>query len=424
MQGFIAALANTPTEVSHVGNDMVRGAFLDTFGCIHAGMSEPVVTKLKASQQASSASGLAACAMIWGTAAHSQDYDDYEAFSFAHPSAVLVAVILSLHEKTPITFDQATKAYVAGYETIATLGRALGHVHYLQGWHATATLGGIGGARTAAVLLNLPAEQQNAAMTIAMTRAAGLKAHFGSEVKPLHAGLAAANAIESAFQAAAGITTGAEVFAGETAFHALYGDAATPANISPPFVRLEGSPIFQKIWPSCAYTHRSIEAALRLCNGSSFRGENIAELRLETPVPYGDVASQRAPKSTEAARFSATFCTAAALIDGHFNGTSVEQTSFLRPDVIALESRVDFIRYPLPIGAGDLSPLAPDRVILKLSNGQILKQEVRHPKGGPQKPMSPADLITKFVDCGGRASAAEAFLGAPGNATFTLPCPL
>ena len=62
--------------------------------------------------------------------------------------------------------------------------------HYDGGFHATATVGSFGAAAACAHLLGLDAETTARALGIAGTQAAGLKSHFGTMCKPLHAGKA------------------------------------------------------------------------------------------------------------------------------------------------------------------------------------------------------------------------------------------
>ena len=86
---------------------------------------------------------------------------------------------------------------------MARLGLALGSRHYEQGFHNTATLGALGAAAAASYLLKLDAGAIENALGLAATQSAGLRLQFGSEAKPLHAGLAARAGLFAAELAAA-----------------------------------------------------------------------------------------------------------------------------------------------------------------------------------------------------------------------------
>lgn len=416
MSGFTARLAEAPVRVGAAESELVRSAMLDTFAAITAGAQEAVVQRLRAAQDACGTTGAAAQAMLLGTAAHAQDFDDYETLSLTHPSATLVPVVMAVPE---LSMADATRAYVAGFETILALGQALGQAHYLAGWHATSTIGAIGAARTAAIALRLTTDQTKQALGIATSRAAGLKVQFGSDVKPLHAGFAASAGLEAAFLAGAGIRAKEDAFCAAGGLLEVYG-AAKPPPDTVCLPRIAEHPPFTKPWPSCAYTHRAIEAALQLAGPPP---DEIRLVELAMAEPYAEVCALRSPKTTEAARFSAAFCVAATLVDHALGPKSFAAEALRRPEIAGLESRVDHLRYPLPDGAGDMSPLAPDRIALYLRDGEVRRAEVANVAGGPAKPLDADAILRKFVDCGGAAGPGAAFLAANGTDPFVPPVP-
>jgi 2-methylcitrate dehydratase PrpD len=50
----------------------------------------------------------------------------------------------------------------------------------------------------------------------------------------------------------------------------------------------------------------------------------------------------------------------------------------------------------------------PCRVTVRLKNGQVLSREAQHAKGGPEFPMTEAELRGKFTECAREALSAEA----------------
>ena len=95
----------------------------------------------------------------------------------------------------------ALRAYAQGFEAMGALARAGHPALYDNGWHPTAVCGGVGAAVAAAELLGAP---RTDAIAIALLRASGMRAAFGSQGKSLQVGLAAASGVAAARLAAAG----------------------------------------------------------------------------------------------------------------------------------------------------------------------------------------------------------------------------
>jgi 2-methylcitrate dehydratase PrpD len=361
---------------------------------------------------------MAGRALWYGTAAHALDFDDYEDVGSTHPSACIVAALLAVAEAHPISTGAMLAAYVQGFEAILTFGMAMGHAHYLAGWHSTSTLGGVGAAAAVAHLLRLSSQDTGLALSIAATQASGFKRQFGSDVKALHCGLAARNGVEAALLARAGVTARTDILDGPGGFLAVFGGQAAYWHDHPQ-PRIEDHPPYVKPWPCCAYTHRAIEAALALA--AQVDTAQTAEATLEMPAPYAEVAGQRAPTCEAEGRFSASFCAASALIDGHLTEAAFAEAALARPAVRALEAKIALCPYPLPAGAGDMSAEAPDTLTLNLSDGRTLSHCVAETRGSPARPLSTAELVDKLVQCGGTVAAAHRFFETPATAPFEAP---
>src|SRR6185436_6716285 len=105
-----------------------------------------------------------------------------------------------------------------GFEIEGVLGRAMNPRHYTQGWHCTSTLGTIGAAAAAARLLGLDRGAIAHCLAIAASEASGLKENFGTDTKPLHAGLAARNGIVAALLARSGVNASTRAIEGPGGF--------------------------------------------------------------------------------------------------------------------------------------------------------------------------------------------------------------
>ena len=390
-----------------------RLAILDTLACIRAGMTHagPVTTVAGADP--------AGRALVLGTAAHAIDFDDYEDLGSTHPSAAIVGALMALAEGGRVTLSAMEAAWIAGYETILCVGKALGYGHYLAGWHSSGTLGGIGAAAACAHLLDLDEERVADALSIAMTRAAGMKAQFGTPVKALHCGMAARAGVEAALLAKAGLRAGQDV---ADAFLALYGDPASPGwGAALPLPTVAAHPPYRKPWPSCAYTHRIAEAAERIAHAPGFEAVRVARGEVRMAAPYLAVAGVARPANADEARFASVFCAATMLLDRALLPCSFGDEQRARPGIVSLMARIETLPYPLPEGAGDMSADAPDTLSVVLDDGAILTETVAHPRGGPRSPLCRDAIVRKFRDCGGAQDAARAFLASPADAPFAAP---
>ena len=208
-----AAASPLPPEVSRAA----RRTLLNVLGTAASAAGSPAVTVLlaAAAEQGSAGDvqvpGLARTldpywgALVTGTAAHLDDFDDTHLATVIHPGAATLATVLSLAQETAPSGAAFLGAFAVGCEAQLRIGNAISPAHYDHGWHITGTCGGFGAAVAASALLGLDAEAASRALSLAATMTLGHREAFGSMTKPLHAGKAAANGVLAARLAAAGL---------------------------------------------------------------------------------------------------------------------------------------------------------------------------------------------------------------------------
>ena len=103
-------------------------------------------------------------------------------------AVTLVPMLVALGEERHLPGEALLAAYVVGVEVEVRLARAVNFHHYDKGWHPTSTLGVFGAAAAASRVLGLDARRTATALAIAASLASGIKANFGTMVKPLHVG--------------------------------------------------------------------------------------------------------------------------------------------------------------------------------------------------------------------------------------------
>lgn len=261
-------------------------------------------------------------ALLLGYAAHALDYDDFHADFRGHPSVVILPALFAWQQQQAAAIDDFLDAYAIGVEMAGRLGLAASQQHYALGHHNTATLGTIAAAAALARLLKLDVSATARLIGIATTQASGLRAQFGSAVKPLHAGFAAERAVSAAQLTLAGFD-GKQDGVIESFLAANSSGQAQPEKLlsgwGEPW-RIVTPGLEFKPFPTCAGTHSAAEAAriLReawLSSGQSLASllDNITDISVAFP-PGGDIAaSVTSPTNGIEARFSLEYVIAAML---------------------------------------------------------------------------------------------------------------
>ncbi|MGH8699907.1 MAG: MmgE/PrpD family protein [Burkholderiales bacterium] len=405
-----------------------RDALIDTIGVALAGTREPVgelaarwVRELGAKPQAACwgqdlATSPAEAAFANGIASHALDFDDTHPSVRGHPSATMMPAALAVGEAVGAPGEAVLAAYVLGMEIAGKLGRALGHSHYLRGWHSTSTVGVLSATAVAARLYGLDAGGLRRAWGLAASQMSGLVRNFGTMTKPFHAGHAARCGVLSAWMARNGFTANEDILdAKGGALDTYRGDQ--PGEAVADLARRLGQPweiiepgIYVKRWPCCYSSHRTIGGLFNLVEQYRLRALEITEVAIGF-LPGGDVALvSRDPHTALEGKFSVEYAVAAALLDGDLTLETFTDAMVRRPQARELIKKVR--RYPIAdeklysgiSGYNDLAVRTP--------RGNFEARIDRVP-GSPAWPMTEADRVAKFRDCAARvlgAAGAERLL--------------
>jgi 2-methylcitrate dehydratase PrpD len=350
-----------------------RTAFLDWLACAARGAQAPAARAARGAGE-----GILARVAWLGTAGHVLDFDDTYSPGLVHASAPVAPVALALGEERDCDVGAVLDAYAAGFEATAALARAGHPALYEQGWHPTAVCGSPGAAIAAARLLGLPQEQAEAAVALALLRAGGLRAGFGSHGKALGVGLAAAAGLHAALLAGEGARAPLrEVRAGSAGFERVFGVPWPPA--------LEGGAIADnwiKAYPCCLATHGAIEAALAAREHGPPHARAVVHVH---PVARA-AATRDDPADGLEAKFSLPYLVAFALLHG---APTVDDFDRLDGDVRKLARGIEVVTDP------DLAEMAAR---LDTPDASV---EVEQPLGSPARPMDEAALQRKVRELAG-----------------------
>jgi 2-methylcitrate dehydratase PrpD len=340
-------------------------AFVDWLACAARGRDEPA---------ARAALELDDPVVHAGVAGHVLDFDDTYLPGIAHLSAPVAPVALLLGAELGRSAGDVLAAYAEGFEAMGAIARAGHPALYNRGWHPTAVCGGAGAAVAAARLLGADRESAEA---IALLRASGLRAAFGSHGKSLQVGLAAATGLQAARLAAGGarvpLAAAARGFA-ET----------TGGRYAPPGGEPAVDQNWIKAWPCCLQTHGAIEAAGRV------RDRQALAVTVH-PVSLQAAAYGPRPEDGLQAKFSIPYLTAFTLLHGP---PRVESFDEVDPNACALAERIE---------------VRTDRALLEsecvLHAGGREVARVEAALGSPQRPMDATALREKVTGLAGDSLA-------------------
>jgi 2-methylcitrate dehydratase PrpD len=358
-----------------------------------------------------------------GVLAHSLDYDDTHLPSILHPSASVVPAALAAGERAGATGEQLVRAVAAGLEVCVRLGmagydRVAGNSTFFEhGQHATSICGAIGGAAAAASLLPGATAQSVAdAMAISVSMASGVieANRTGGTVKRMHCGWAAHSAVVAADLAARGITGPPTALEGRFGFfqaflHGRFDEGEVTRGLGQDW-HVPG--IFFKPYPANHFTHTAVDAARRLAE-RGLRPDDVATAHLAVAAPtvrtIGEpLEVKQRPETGYQAQFSGPFAVAAGLLGG--GGLAValsDYTDELARDPVrrALMARVTVGSDPR---CDEIYPEQfPAILTVTAHDGTELVESVLVNRGGPQNPLTDAELTRKFRDNAARAYGPE-----------------
>ena len=352
-------------------------------------------------------------AMINAMHAHTLELDDVHTASKTHGSASLIPAAWACAQALGKSGKEFLLAVVCGYETVNRVGMAFGvSSHRNRGWHATATCGVFGCAAACAKLLNLDTDQIVSALGMAGTQSSGVWAFLGdgSNCKVLHTARAAADGMEAAFLAKAGMTGPEHIFeAKDGGLLTAMSDGGDLKKLSAGLGTVyEILNMDMKPYPCCRSAHGVIDAAFEIRKELSKKADleqtrlekqiaDIRQVQIETYlVGYKQCAVSEGclnPKTTLDAKFSTPYAAAAALLYGKVSMKEFELEVVEGTEIQELLHKVhvepadEFTKqYPKHWGC---------RMKVLQQDGTGYEKEIRDPSGSIARPLTTKQAMKK-----------------------------
>jgi 2-methylcitrate dehydratase PrpD len=409
-----------------------RCQLLDVAGlCIAARDTDYVRATVAASDAAGPCTALghaggfdaAGAALINGTAAHGEDFDDTFEGTPVHPGAVAVPALLAACEAHTLSGAELLRGLATASELMCRLALVAPTAQHRAGFHPTAVLGAFGAAAGVGAALGLSAPQITHALGIAGSMASGIIEYLaeGAWTKRLHPGWAAQSGYRAARLAAAGFTGPRTVFEGTHGFFSSFG----VPDIVPDYTQLTDglgadwrmTDIAFKPYACGTIAQPFIDAAIMLAD-QGIAPARVAGIRCK--VGEGTVhrlweprAEKVRPSTPYSAKFSVPYCVAVGLLDRAAGLAQFTQARIADPDLLALAAKVHYEIDPAnPYPASYTAHLT-----VTLEDGSVVEAEQPHLRGGRHEPLTDEALAAKFaanIAYGGwpaeRAAALEQFV--------------
>lgn len=346
-------------------------------------------------------------AFVNGVAAGSLDWDDSHVAAIIHPGVVIWPAALAMAEVVSCTGKELLTAVLAGYETAIRIGMSIQPEHSLRGFQGTPTCGVFGAAAACSRLLKLSSDQTRDALGIAATFACGLSQFFvsGSDIKRLHAGKAAANGVEAALLAHAGLTGPRDAIEGSQGFAKAFSDRFDPHAITDGLFKS-----FATEWVSLKPHVGSVRMQAAIEAASILSKEGIAANQIQsiTIGVHGAMMSKLAsndPVDVQQAQLSTPFAVAMAFVLAPqcqgLLALSIDdyERGIFDPAIRDLCSRTSCI-VDAKVEEFTTKESVAGRVVCRMKDGSTREIFVASPKGCPDNPMTSREVSERFSDLG------------------------
>jgi 2-methylcitrate dehydratase PrpD len=346
--------------------------------------------------------GIAGAAFAGATTIDAVDAHDGHALTKGHAGVAILPTLLALcdgaHRQHAIDGREFLAYLTLGYE-IATRAGIAQHAT-VPDYHCSGSWNALGSAAVAARFLSFDPAR--------IRQALGTAEYFGPRGQMLrtcdapsmvkdgsgwgaHAGVTAAWLAREGFTGAPAVTVES---AGARPYWTDLG------------VRWRIREQYFKTYPVCRWAQPAVEAALALQREHGFAAKDVARIAIDSfreAVALGSQCS--VPETTEEAQYGLRHPVAAALVFGRLGAEEIEVPKLANPQVRRLLGVMDLTE------SADFSRLFPAErwacVEITLDDGRTLVSAPACARGGPENPLSDAELRAKYFEL------AEPVLGRP-----------
>lgn len=391
--------------------EMTRRIVFDVAGLCISARNEPYIAACLAASGPGDATAIGhargfdpfSAALINGTAAHGEDYDDTFEGGPVHSGAVVVPAAMAICELENLSGERLLLATAYGAELLCRLSLVTPKAIHKAGFHPTAVIGTMAAAAAVSVALGLNKKQTVDALGIAGSMASGIIEYLaeGTWTKRMHAGWAAQSGLRAALMARGGFLGPRTVFEGTHGFFHAFAPSRKPAFdllLKDLGQRWVIDDIVFKPYACGTMTQPFIDCVIALAKQGVTADEIV---KIECDVGEGTVHRlweplnvKHNPKTPYAAKFSTPFCIAIGFLEGKAGLGQFSEESIADARARTLAAKVSYKINP--------DDPYPDQFIghlrATLKSGETREVKQAYMRGGKAAPMSLAEVEGKFVD--------------------------
>ena len=398
-----------------------RRALLDWFATTLPGCICPPATVLAHALGPARGGGGAVCyvdgqigepryaALLNGTASHTVEFDDIFKDGGYHPGSSTIAAALAVAQDRDVSLERLHRAIIGGYDVGCRISLAIQPSHY-RFWHTTSTVGTIGAAVAAAMLLTDDAESLGHAIALATSFAGGHQQNLQGigMAKAMHPGHAAEAGVLAAIAASNGVT-------GDLgSLHAPIGYAAATSDSTGNWdAALSGigewTPIERmtvKNHGCCGHIFPALDGLAAICRDNDAVADEIAAIHVDGYTATYEMCDRPEPGSVREALFSIQYCLAVQLILGKVRLDAFRDDIFRRDDIRSLMTRITVSEDAELAAAYPSRRMA--RVHVRMADGREFSHFQKTRKGDPEDPLTDDELIEKFVELASTTVSSDA----------------
>ncbi|PHM44811.1 2-methylcitrate dehydratase [Xenorhabdus mauleonii] len=346
-------------------------------------------------------------ALLNGAASRVLDFDDVVDPLGIHPSVAIFPALATIAaiRRNHVTSREFLTATVIGQDLITRLARARKETLLESGRYDLSKV--IAATAAAGRLFGLAPAQLRSAMGIAYTSALGEAQCMveGAPTVSYQQGLVASNAVKAVLLASEGFDGTHHFLTGRYGLYSAFEPGSKPASIVEGLGTVFASEhdLAFKYYPTCRPNISATLLAISLSGHVQVRPEDIAHIDIAMNQQIYDLVCEPAdkkwkPTTPVEARFSMAYTVAVGLRNGSVHITDYDTDALTRADVLSVSEKVR-PRVDPKCDIPELGTHGRIEISIHYTNGDVRTGFVDIPKGHPQNPLEPADIIEKFTHC-------------------------
>jgi len=313
--------------------------------------------------------------------------------SHCHLTPEVVPAALAVAEAEHASGSALHTAIAAGLEVASRLLRAIDYAEFRRrGWHSPGVIGPVGAATAAGLLLGLDEARLRAAMSLAVSQAAGTFASWPTTAVKFHQSRGAAAGLLAAMLAREGFEASAEPFdAPDGGLLHSYAPGQRDLALKDLGVEWELEQISIRLWPG-ATPVQALLTALITAERELPAASDVSEVEIRVPPPiYAAHRGVAQPAGTFEALLSFHYAAAATILHGRFGIDLTTPEHRTDPELTAfIARRVSFL-------ADDSVPSGAVVVTIRTRDGGSRVLRTDHALGTPQCPAPEWRVHEKFL---------------------------